>query len=195
MAHGQFSGDPVTRWLAEAGDDRKMQILEEFTFTDTAGKVWKAPVGSVVNGASIPRPLWSLVGSPYTGDYRRASIVHDVAAVEAGHDEAGRRAADRMFYHACRVGGCSVREATILYVGVRIGSAWSTVPQWAPAAVASERGPRVQRFVTEGRVEFDFQHTAEMVLAQGEVDDPIEIERRADAALTTVTGLDSIQAP
>ena len=69
------------------------------------------------------------------------------------------------------------------------------VPQWAPAAVAASRGPRVQRFVTEARVEFDFQHAAEMVLAQGEVDDPFEIERRADAALTTVTGLDSIQAP
>ena len=195
MSNGQFSGDPVTRWLSEAGDDRKMEIREEFTFTDPAGRIWSAPVGSVVNGASIPRPLWSLVGSPYTGDYRRASIVHDVAFVEAGQDEAKHRAADRMFYHACRAGGCSVREAIILYLGVRIGSTWSTVPQWAPAAVAAARGPRVQRFVTEARVEFDFQHVAEMVLAQGEVDDPIEIERRADTALTIVTGLDSIQAP
>lgn len=109
MSQGTFSGDPVTRWLSETGDDRNMEILEAFTFTDPAGKVWKAPVGSVVNGASIPRPLWSVVGSPYTGDYRRASIVHDVASVEADHDEAKRRAADRMFYHACRVGGCSVR--------------------------------------------------------------------------------------
>ena len=195
MSKGRFSGDPRTRWLSEPGDDRKMEMLEEFTFTDPAGRVWRAPVGSLVNGASIPRPLWSVVGSPYTGDYRRASIVHDVASIQAGNDEAKRRAADRMFYHACRAGGCSVREATILYLGVRIGSTLSTVPQWAPAAVASSRGPRVQRFVTEKRVEFDFQHTAEMVLAQGEVDDPLEIERRADAALTTVTGLDSIQAP
>lgn len=195
MSHGSFSGDPVTRWLSEPGDDRNMEILEAFAFTDPAGKMWGAPAGSVVNGASIPRPLWSVVGSPYTGDYRRASIVHDVAATEAGQDEVKRRAADRMFYHACRVGGCSVREATILYLGVRIGSMWATVPQWAPAVVAAARGPRVQRFVTEARVEFDFQNIAEMVLAQGEVDDPFEIERRADAALATVTRLDSIQAP
>jgi hypothetical protein len=195
MDHGKFSGDPCTRWLTEVGDDRNMEILEDFTFTDPAATVWSAPAHSVVNGASIPRPLWSVVGSPYTGDYRRASIVHDVACGLAGGDDVKRRAADRMFYHACRTGGCSVREATILYLGVRIGAAWSVVPQWAPAAVAGGRGPRVQRFVTEARVEFDFQHAAEMVLAQGEVDDPFEIERRADAALTTVTGLDSIQAP
>jgi hypothetical protein len=27
-----------------------------------------------------------------------------------------------MFYHACRAGGCSVAEAVLLYLGVRLGS-------------------------------------------------------------------------
>ena len=194
MSHGQFSGDPVTKWLSEDGDDRNMEIVQDFSFTGPDGLVWKAPRGSIVNGASIPRPLWSVVGSPYTGDYRRASVVHDVACQAAGGDVAKRREADRMFYHACRAGGCSVREATILYLGVRIGSTWSTVPQWAPARLASVRGPRVQRFISEARVEFDFQNVAEMVLAQGEPDDPVEIERRADKALAAVTAV-PVQGP
>lgn len=193
MSHGQFSGHPAVRWLTESGADRDMELLEDFTFIDPAGVVWDAPTASIVNGASIPRPLWALVGSPYTGDYRRASIVHDVACERAGNDVARRRDADRMFYHACRAGGCSVAEATILFLGVRIGSSWSAVPQWAPAKLAST-GPRTRRLVTEERMESDFQHAAELVLAQGEVDDPVVIERRADAAITMVTGV-VVEAP
>ncbi len=184
----------MTRWLTESGDDRNMQLVEPFWFRDPDGKVWDAPEKSTVNGASIPRPLWTLIGSPYTGDYRRASIVHDVAC-ECAHDgEEDRRAADRMFYHACRTGGCSVREATLLYLGVRIGATWSKVPQWLPAQVAAGRGPRVQRFVTEAHLEHDFQRMAEMLLAHPESDDPGVIEKRVDTAFRTVTS-PTVQAP
>jgi len=192
--HGTFSGDPVTVWLTEAGEDRRMRLVDDFTFTDPAGKVWLAPLDSVIDGASIPRPLWSLVGSPYTGDYRRASIVHDIACDEAAGDRVERRAADRMFYHACREGGCSVEQATILYLGVRVGSEWSNVPRWAPALSAYEQGARVRRLITEDRMEADFRHIAEIVLHRGLVDDPLELERRADEAITTVTAVD-VQAP
>src|SRR5262249_47392881 len=96
MSHGQFSGEPETLWLTQEGtDDRQMRILQDFSFKDPSSKKWPAPVGSVIDGASIPRALWTLVGSPYTGDYRRASIVHDVACDEAGGDKKKRRAADR----------------------------------------------------------------------------------------------------
>ena len=64
----------------------------------------------MVNSASIPAPLWSTVGSPYTGPYRRASIVHDVACAAADHaadPRTARPAADHMFYQACLAGGCS----------------------------------------------------------------------------------------
>lgn len=116
-----FSGNPKTEWLSSGGDDRDMQLLEDFSFTDAVGTVWPAPKGVVVNGASIPPALWSTVGSPYTGDYRRASIVHDVACRTAGVD---RKAADVMFYQACIAGGCPEWKAKILYAGVRIG-AWA----------------------------------------------------------------------
>jgi len=103
---GEFSGDPQTRWIAtDKAPDRVMELLEDFTYQDPDGKPWVSSMGRQVNGASIPAPLWSIVGSPYTGDYRNASVVHDIA-VEDADTKAKRKAADRMYYHACRRGGC-----------------------------------------------------------------------------------------
>lgn len=190
MNHGKFSGDPRTRWLAERGDDRSMQMLELFTFADPENTVWDAPKDSKVDGASIPRPLWTLIGSPYTGDYRRGSIVHDIACDRAGGDHKKRRAADRMFYHACRAGHCSISQSIVMYLGVRVGAIWPFVAQWAPAMALAASGPRLARSAAEERMEVEFRQVGEMVLEPGETDDIQEIERRSDVALTTVTGVD-----
>jgi len=187
MGHGHFSGDPRATWLTEDGtEDRRMQILEPFSFTDPEGKAWPAPTDSVVDGASIPRALWTIVGSPYTGDYRRASIVHDVACKEAGSDPTKRRAADRMFFHACRAGGCSIWQSTILYLGVRVGAAAPNVPMWHAAAATATAGPRIRRTDAELQLERDFQAIADRVLAPGESDDPDDVERRTDTAFAVV---------
>jgi hypothetical protein len=116
-SHGEFSADPRAIWLTEEEPDRRMQLLSEFWFRDPDGRTWEAPLNYRIDGASIPRALWTLVGSPYTGDYRRASVVHDKACDDAKGNNAARREADRMFYHACRAGGCGVKEATLLYIG------------------------------------------------------------------------------
>src|SRR5436190_22964378 len=156
MGHGTFSGEPEAVWLTEEGtEDRNMRILKEFSFEDPDAKKWVAPIASIVDGASIPRALWAIVGSPYTGDYRRASIVHDVACVEAGGNKRKRRAADRMFFHACRAGGCSIWQSTVLYLGVRIGAAAGDVPAWHPAVATEKAGPRLRRTDDELRMERD----------------------------------------
>jgi hypothetical protein len=118
--------DPKTIWLSTGnGPNRDMLLLEKFTYWDRERKNWDAPEGSEVDGASIPQPLWSIVGSPFTGCYRRASIVHDVACDKAQDDFPARRDADRMYYYACRRGGCSFGAAVIQYLGVTIG-AWAS---------------------------------------------------------------------
>ena len=133
--HGSFSGNPKTEWLVDPdGSDRDMSLLEDFWYTDPKGKKWLAPKWSVINGASIPRPLWSTVGSPYTDDYRRASIVHDVACDDPN---VRRKDADEMFYEASLAGGCSHFQAKLLYVGVRIG-AWASA-SFPPESFAKER--------------------------------------------------------
>lgn len=173
-----FSADPQTAWrLTPNSPDRNMQLLADFSFNDGA-KIWHAAQGEVVDGASIPRALWSLVGSPYTGYYRRASIVHDIACVEAGNDARKRLLADKMFYRACRVGGCSVWQATLLYIGVRIGAYIGEVDSWRLAEAATTSAPRLARTASEENLERDFRAIAESVLAPGEVDNVDEIERR-----------------
>ncbi len=135
MANNSFSGEPSAIWLTEPGPDRRMKLLVEFIYRDPRGRFWRAPINSVVDGASIPRALWTSVGSPYTGDYRRASIVHDVACATPG---VNRKLADKMFYEACLCGGCSILLAKLLYAGVRIGAWFSSALAAAPPAIAPE---------------------------------------------------------
>jgi len=176
MANPKFSGEPQTQWLTEkGGPDRNMKLLEQFWFDDGRGTTWDAPEGSIIDGASIPKPLWGLVGSPFTGDYRRASIVHDIACVAAVGDPAARKAADKMFFRACREGGCGIREAIILYIGVRIGA------QWDSKMLQAEQDTVLVRETVVGEsVRHDFEELADDVLAQGEVDDADVIEKRVD---------------
>ena len=176
MAQRQFSGEPQTLWLTEKGPDRNMVLTENFWFCDSNGRLWDAPAKAKINGASIPTFLWSLIGSPYTGDYRRASIVHDVACDLAVGNPAMRKAADRMFFEACREGGCSKWDATVLYIGVRFG-AWLGNMALLDDQIVRLSEPR--DFVQHRQ---DFQAVCEDVLRQGETDDPEEVEARTDAA-------------
>src|SRR5439155_10768396 len=73
---GSYDGNPVTKWNE---DGRTMTLITELRYTDPQGVVWVAPIGSVVDGASIPRYLWSIMGGPFEGKYRNASVLHDVA--------------------------------------------------------------------------------------------------------------------
>jgi hypothetical protein len=101
MAEG-FSGEPVTRWTGE----RNMLLVEALSYGDRKGKIWEAPAGSEINGATIPQALWTSIGAPFVGNYRRATIVHDYFVGELSNPvvtAAERKAADRMFYHACRI--------------------------------------------------------------------------------------------
>lgn len=162
--HGAFSGNPQAEWLSEPGNDRQMKLLQDFWYDDPGGRRWLAPAGSVVDGASIPAPLWSTVGSPYTGDYRRASVVHDVACRDPA---VPRREADKMFYEACLAGGCSGAQAELLYAGVRLDAwvprirFWSQPPGVARPLLAHRRArPALAPGLPEESVRTTFQEIA-----------------------------------
>jgi Protein of unknown function (DUF1353) len=121
-AQGTFTGRVAVEWLTGQSPERDMKLLEPFTFTDAAGKAWHVPAGTVVNGASIPKGFWTLVGSPYTGNYRRASVVHDHYCYTK--DEKWQDV-HRMFYHAMVSGGVDALEAKVLYAFVYAGG-----PRW-----------------------------------------------------------------
>jgi Protein of unknown function (DUF1353) len=116
---GYYSGDPVTRWNP---DGRTMTLLTELRYTDPQGFVWVAPGGSVVDGASIPRYLWSIMGGPFEGKYRNGSVLHDVAY---GERKRPWQDCDRMFYYAMRCSGVSGVEAKTMYYALyKFGHHW-----------------------------------------------------------------------
>ncbi len=118
---GRFKGDVIALWLP---DGRNMKLTQRFAYIDPRGKEWVAPKGSVVNGASIPGSLWSVVGGPFEGQYRHASVIHDV-----GCEEMTSKWEDvhLMFYEACRCGGVSEARGKMMYYAVyNFGPRWQT---------------------------------------------------------------------
>ena len=116
---GYFNGEPVTKWNP---DGRSMTLLTELSYIDPHGVLWVAPIGSVVDGASIPRYLWSIMGGPFEGQYRKASVLHDVAY---GEKKRPWQDCDRMFYYAMRCSGVSAVQAkTMFYALYRFGHHW-----------------------------------------------------------------------
>jgi hypothetical protein len=127
----RFEGEVETRWLVHGGADREMEILREFSFIDSTGYHWVAHPGEKVDGASIPEQVWStVVGTPFIGDYRRASVVHDVAC---DRHEKTSRDAHRMFYEAMLADGTSKRRALLFYTAVRLfGPQWDQEGRFLP---------------------------------------------------------------
>jgi hypothetical protein len=128
-ASGVFSGAPRIEFVDTPGaSNRRVRVFENFSFREAkTGTLWAVPAGSFVDGASIPRVLWTVAGSPFTGDYVYASLVHDVACITRTRSWQDTH---RMFYLACLAGGVSRAWAKVLYLAVRTFG-----PKWpAPAA-------------------------------------------------------------
>lgn len=116
---GRFFGDVVALWLK---DGRKMRLMEDFHFIDKSGKKWSAPEGSIVDGASIPRMFWASIGGPFSGRYRRASVLHDVACVERTEPH---KKVHKMFHQAMLADKTPKAKAKEMYIAVvTFGPKW-----------------------------------------------------------------------
>ena len=120
-----------------------MTLLSELRYTDPHGIVWVAPAGSVVDGASIPRALWTFMGGPFEGKYRNASVLHDVS-----YDRQDRppQECDRMFYDAMRCSGVGALEAkTMYYALLRFGWHWDfSIKRAKPVKIGRKMVARAQ---------------------------------------------------
>ena len=135
---GYYSGYVEARW---ENDGRSMTLLRELRYTDPQGVVWIASAGSEVDGASIPRSLWSVMGGPFEGKYRNASVLHDVA-----YDQHNRpwQDCDRMFYNAMRCSGVGPVEAKTMYYSLyKFGRHWKA-PRAEPVKVGGEMVARAE---------------------------------------------------
>lgn len=126
-----FIGEVEARWLVEVGADRQMELLAPFAFKDSEEFIWQASKGDKVDGASIPEVVWSkIVGTPFIGDYRRASVVHDVACKK--HIRSSKQA-HHMFYEAMLEDGTDPRRALLFYMAVRVfGPKWKAGQEFLP---------------------------------------------------------------
>jgi hypothetical protein len=118
---GHFEG-PLQIELIGGPGGRNGKLLASYVFVDPDLKVWTAPKRLVSDGASIPRALWSVVGSPWTGLYRNAAVIHD--AYCDTHSEPWQ-AVHRVFYRAMLANGVDPLQAKIMYATVyRFGPRW-----------------------------------------------------------------------
>lgn len=119
---GRFIGAIQTEWLP---DGRRMRLLSTITFVDPRGTEWAAPRGSVIDGASIPQAAWSLIGGPFDGKYRNASVIHDVACENKNR---GWESVHRVFYEAMLASGVDRLRAKLMYAAVyHFGPRWPRI--------------------------------------------------------------------
>jgi hypothetical protein len=106
---------------------RYFELMAPFGYVDPAGARWQAEKGLVTDGASIPQVLWSIVGGPYEGRYRRAAIIHDFYC-----DRKYRswERVHRVFYDAMLTGEVGPLKAGLMYYAV-----WRFGPRWSVAEI------------------------------------------------------------
>jgi len=123
---GTYVGRVVVAWN---DDGRTMTLVEPFAYVDPNGVRWDAPAGARIDGASIPRFAWSIVGGPYEGKYRAPSVVHDVACNERTRDW---QDVHLMFHRGMLAAGVDARIALIMYAAV-----YHFGPRWPRQIVAT----------------------------------------------------------
>ncbi len=143
MSKGMYEGRAVVEFLP---DGRRVRLGSRYAYIDPKARRWDVPKGAIVDGASIPRPLWTLMGGPFEGKYRNASIIHDWYC-----DLRSRpwKQVHRMFYDAMITSGVSGAQARLLYAGVYFGG-----PRWSKTVienVALATGSRGGKYKLIGR--------------------------------------------
>jgi hypothetical protein len=155
---GEFVGRAILETVDEDGTDEMFILLEDLTYVDRHGRRWTAKKGLKTNGASIPRFLWTVMGSPMTGAYRRAAFVHDQECVEPTASTAD---VNKMFYAACRCGGTPDVDARWMFWAVsQYGPRWTfedgkAVFQVRYMAAPDDAAMRARDFIREHDVPLD----------------------------------------
>ena len=119
---GKYLDDLV---LKDVGDGRQFEVVSQYRYVDPTDTVWTVPQGTVVNGASIPRYLWSLVGGPWEGKYRNASVIHDYFFDRKQYES---DSVHRVFYDAMIASEVPELKAKIMYFAVlRFNPRWKAL--------------------------------------------------------------------
>lgn len=117
MSKAVFPEKPTVRPLK--GSD--YELAQDFYFPATIERVWDVVIhvmpGFKTDGASIPRLLWRIFGSPYDPDIFAAAIGHD--ALYRG-EIVPRKDADAAFLKMMAKSGVPKKKRRLIYRGVRL---------------------------------------------------------------------------
>ena len=123
--HGKFVGKVVLELIDST--ERKFRLKQPFLYVSKEGKQWQVPAGAKVDGASIPKAFYSVIGGPFSENYLEASVVHDhhcIIKQESWQD------VHLAFYHGMRAKGVSQAKANIMYSAVYMfGPRWVKTEQ------------------------------------------------------------------
>jgi len=115
---------PVTK----AYDHNHRVNLQNFTIY-VRTKLIIVPANFIFDGASIPRPAWSIVGSPFQPEFEGPAMAHDL--LYETHQVGGgifisRLEADKIFRELLAWNNIGPVHRQIMYRGVRLGGrgAW-----------------------------------------------------------------------
>ena len=114
-----------TRFLTQAEREggARLALTAPIRYRDAQGATFTVPVGFAFDGASIPRPLWSVMGAPLEGPYVRSAAQHDF---ECAIQVAPSRVVHRRFRHALRAEGVGAVRAALMYAAVAaFGPRWT----------------------------------------------------------------------
>lgn len=135
---------PLLIPIRALGDDPLYRVVRawryEWEMEDGTELCLMIPKGFEVDGASVPRLLWTLTGITPDGLHRAAALAHDYIYRYSGHMPTGahvfhrqgkgwldtghmwtREEADRLFARILRECGVSKTRRRIMYLGVRLG--------------------------------------------------------------------------
>ena len=99
-----------------------IKILDDFRYISSYGVI-KVPSGFISDGASVPRPFWTIF-SPFNGDYFEAALVHDFLyskISDIDHPTITRPEADEIFKEAMFNLGVGWLSRGAIYSAVRLG--------------------------------------------------------------------------
>jgi hypothetical protein len=129
----------VAEWLPNG---LEMKLAEPFEYIAADGTSWPVPAGAIVDGASIPRVFWSIIGGPFEGLYREPSVVHDhycsirTRPVQTVHS---------VFFEAMLTSGVPESRAWLMYKAVsKFGPTWTeaVLPEKCGSHVDPAKCPR-----------------------------------------------------
>lgn len=146
MEKAVFPEKPAVRPLK--GSD--YELAQDFCFQATVSRVWNVIVhvksGFQTDGASIPRLLWRVFGSPYDPDIFPAAIGHD--ALYRG-EIVPRKDADLAFLEMMEASGVPEKKRRLVYRGVR-WFGWITWLSHTTESVAEARRYVKMDFASHG---------------------------------------------